>query len=131
MNCKYLLKRSKNYKPVFYCKLNKRYIDYRVDCENCLKREYKANKSINKASKKRICVSKETYQKVYERDNGACRICGSKCIELHHIYYRSERKDLINDIDNCIMLCPEHHRMVHTDKHTFQSILLELINKNK
>lgn len=33
------------------------------------------------------------------------------CVDLHHIQYRSTGGD--NGIDNCLLLCPNHHREVH------------------
>lgn len=82
-------------------------------------------------TKKRITVSKEVYNAVIQRDNYSCRLCGStNWLQLHHIFYRSERKDLINDIDNCIMLCENCHRIVHSNKKKWQPILLEMNKKN-
>ena len=72
--CIFLLKRSRQKKIVFYCKEYKRYIDYQLDCKNCLKRNLVRNKGIKKVSKKRIFVTKETYNKVYDRDKGKCRL---------------------------------------------------------
>ena len=47
-----------------------------------------------------MTVTKENYNYVIERDNYSCRLCGSaKLLQLHHILYRSQRKDLINDIN--------------------------------
>lgn len=89
----------------------------------------KSAKMKNK-SNKRITVLKEVYNIVIERDKYCCRLCGStNLIQLHHILYRSQRKDLINDINNCIMLCDNCHRLVHNNKKKWQPILLEM-NKN-
>ena len=85
------------------------------------------NKPIKNVSKNRIFVKKEIYDKVYERDKGKCRLCGSNQIELHHIVYRSENNNLINEPTNCIMLCTKHHRLVHSNKHDWQPKLKELI----
>lgn len=128
MLCANLLKRSKNYKTVFYCKKHKRYINISIDCESCSDFILKRNKPIKKVSKKKVKVSKETYQKVYERDKGICQLCGSsQNIEAHHIRYRSERKDLIDEPTNLIFLCKKCHILVHSNKHYWQSILLEKI----
>lgn len=133
MYCINLLKRSRQKKIVFYCKEYKRYIDYRVDCKNCLKRNLVRNKGIKKVSKKRIFVTKETYNKVYDRDKGKCRLKDFSCnggLELHHIQYRSEAKDLINEPTNCIMLCVKHHKEVHSNKKYWQPKLKEMIGEN-
>ena len=98
-----------------------------LDCKNCLNRNLVRNKPIKRVGNNKVNVKKEVYQKVYERDNGICRLCGKSNIELHHIRYRSERKDLINDERNCIMLCTECHQKVHSNKHYWQPRLLEMI----
>jgi 5-methylcytosine-specific restriction endonuclease McrA len=82
-------------------------------------------------SKKRVCVSKKTYNEVYERDKGCCRLCNKTNIELHHVYYRSERKDLIDKPSNCIMLCFDCHKLVHSNKKKYQPLLLKLLETKK
>lgn len=141
------LKKRKN-KP--YCNIIKQEITL-SQCRECGNKEYKkctefkknsAKKSTLKRkspvksgtmknkSNKRISVTNETYDFVVKRDNYSCRLCGStNWIQLHHILYRSQRKDLINDISNCIMLCYDCHRLVHNNKKKWQPILLEM-NKN-
>lgn len=130
--CKYLTIRSKNYEKYFYCRLNKKIINYTTECVKCLKNEPRKNKGINKVSKKKIAVTQETYKKVIERDNYKCRLSDINCngaLELHHIKYRSEAKNLINEPNNCIMLCNVHHRLVHSNKHYWQPKLLEMNRK--
>ena len=123
--CKYLTIRSKNYEKYFYCRLNKKIINYTTECIKCVKSEPRKNKGINKASKKRITVKEETYNKVMQRDNYKCRLCGTSLnLQLHHIIYRSEDKSKINDVNNCIMLCVEHHVLVHSNKKYWQPKLL-------
>ena len=126
MYCKYL---SKSLNGKLRCKLSKT-ITYITECQKCLKFEPRMNKGINKRSSKRITVTKETYNKVFERDKGKCRLADITCngaLELHHILYRSEAKELINEPNNCIMLCNRHHRLVHSNKHQWQPILKEMI----
>lgn len=83
MYCKYL---SKTLQNGFKCKLYKKQVIYPLCKENCLETKYEANKPIKKVSKKKIVVSKETYKKVYERDKGCCRLCGTSLnLHLHHI----------------------------------------------
>jgi 5-methylcytosine-specific restriction endonuclease McrA len=123
MYCKYL---SKSLNGKIRCKLNKTSI-YITECKTCLNFEPKANKGINKVSNKRIFVTKETYDKVYERDKGRCRLCGSSQIQLHHIVYRSENKKLINEPSNCIMLCAKCHEVVHSNKHYWQPKLKDIV----
>lgn len=133
MYCKDLLKRHKQSKIVFYCRHDKRYTTSLLICQNCLNKNLKRNKPIKNVSNKRIFVTEQTYKKVFERDNGTCRLLSCKCegkIELHHIKYRSEAKDLINEPSNCICLCTYHHTLVHSNKHYWQPILKEMIKSD-
>lgn len=130
MICANLLKRSRNLKTVFYCKKHKRYINISIDCENCSDFILRRNKPIRKVSKHKIKVSEETYKKVYERDKGICQLKDKNCqfrIELHHIIYRSEDKSKIDEPNNCILLCNYHHRLVHSNKHYWQPLLLNKV----
>lgn len=127
MYCKYL---SKSLNSKIKCTKLKRYITYPLSCKNCLERNVVRNKPIKKKSSKRIFVKKEIYNKVFERDKSCCRLCGTSLnLQLHHIIYRSEDKKLINESNNCIMLCIKCHKLVHSNKHYWQSILKEMINK--
>jgi len=128
--CKYL---SKTFQNSFKCKLYKKYINLLYDCKNCPNFILTRNKGINKVSKKRIFVKPEIYDQVFKRDKGTCQLADENCngrLELHHIRYRSERKDLINEPLNCIFLCTFHHKLVHSNKKKYQPILLEIL-KNK
>lgn len=131
MYCKYL---SKKVNGGFKCKKNKQGIISLDICKNCLEFNLKRNKPIKKISKKRITVSKETYNKVLKRDNYKCRLLDCTCygkLELHHIRYRSEAKDLINEPTNCICLCTFHHKLVHSNKKKYQPILLKMLENAK
>ena len=126
MYCKYL---SKSLNGKIRCSLNKTSI-YIVECKTCLNFEPKTNKGINKVSNKRITVTEETYNKVMQRDKGKCVMLNYECkgkIELHHVRYRSERKDLINEPNNCVCLCTFHHQLVHSNKKKYQPILLKML----
>lgn len=97
------------------------------DKEKGLKTILKRNKPIKKISKNKKTVSKETYQKVYERDKGICQLCGSsQNLHLHHIMGRG--KDLTDNPDNCIMLCRNCHlEVVHKNQKKYRPILLEKV----
>ena len=126
MYCKYL---SKSLKGNLRCKLLKT-ITYIDNCKKCLKFEPRVNKPIKKVSNKRITVTEETYNKVMQRDNYKCVMLNYECkgkIELHHVRYRSERKDLINEPNNCVCLCTFHHKLVHSNKKKYQPILLKIL----
>lgn len=143
--------KKRNNKP--YCKLINKKIQLST-CRECNNKEYKKStfgkkspatsgqtrknaQSLTKEQQKKIkmhnkskklTVTKDTYNCVIERDNYSCKLCGStNWLQLHHILYRSQRKDLINDIDNCIMLCSDCHRLVHSNKKKWQPLLLEMI----
>lgn len=127
MYCKYL---SKSLNGKIKCRLYKRHIISLLECKSCSNLIYKANKPIKKVSNKRTTVTEETYNKVMQRDKGKCVMFNYECegkIELHHVRYRSERKDLINEPNNCVCLCTFHHKLVHSNKKKYQPILLKIL----
>lgn len=130
MYCKNLLKRQRQTKIVLYCRKHKRYITCLSFCETCSDFEIKRNKPIKKVSSKRITVTEETYNKVMQRDKYKCRLCGTTFnLQEHHIVYKSEDRKLINEPTNLIVLCARCHALVHSNKHYWQPILKEMINK--
>ena len=130
MYCKNLLKRQRQTKIVLYCRKHKRYISCLSFCKTCSDFEIKRNKPIKKVSNKRITVTEETYNKVMQRDNYKCRLCGTPFnLNEHHIVYKSEDRKLINEPTNLIVLCTKCHALVHSNKHYWQPILKEMINK--
>lgn len=129
VNCRIRTKKGCKY---FFCVRRKAEIEQK-ECSECNYIEYRkvakmtSRKSTKLISKKRIFVSKKTYNKVFEECNGRCVFCyTTNNLHYHHIYYRSERKDLIDDSNNGIMLCEEHHRLVHSNKRKYQPILLDI-----
>lgn len=103
------------------------------NCKGCEYKEYKERKPIKKVSKKRITVSKSTYEIVYNESKGRCALCNNiDNLQLHHILYRSERKDLIDEPSNCVMLCHRDfsknrcHGVVHSNKKKYQPLLLAI-----
>ena len=125
--CKYLAIRTKNYEKYFYCRLNKKIINYTTECIKCVKNEPRKNKGINKVSKKKITVTQDTYNKVMQRDNCRCRLCGTSLnLHLHHMDGRG--KDLTNDINNCIILCRHCHlEVVHKNQKKYRPLLKKLL----
>lgn len=127
MYCKHL---SKCLNGKIKCKLYNRYINSLLECKTCSNFILVRNKPIKRVSSKREFVKKEIYDEVFKRDKGRCRLMNCDCkgrLELHHIVYRSENKNLINEPSNCIMLCNNHHRIVHSNKHYWQPILKEML----
>lgn len=138
--CMHLKLRTKKGKRYFYCSRKRAVIEIN-DCYGCIYKEYKkvakntlktsskliAKKPINKVSKKRITVSKKTYEEVYERCKGVCAICGtSQNLHLHHIDGRG--KDKTDNPNNCIMLCNYCHlEVVHKNNKYWRKKLKEMI----
>lgn len=166
INCTYYRIRTKKGIKYQYCTKLKREIPKNgcygcVDKENKIQYQKKAkniSKNIIKPLKKHYSekhyskkikipkkvtrkktVSDSTYQIVLARDNYKCRLCGNDNryeLELHHIYYRSQSKDLIDEPDNCIMLCGNFsknkcHMKVHNNKKKYQPLLLEIVKNTK
>lgn len=126
--CKHLKKR--NNKP--YCLYIKKEISLSL-CYECANKEIKRKNAqyskniVQKSKKRRIIVSKETYNHVIERDKYSCRLCGSmQELQLHHIDGRGKYKT--NDINNCIMLCRHCHLdVVHKNNKYWRQKLKEII----
>ena len=57
-------------------------------------------------------VSKKTYREVIERYESKCQHpgCFRRNVEMSHIIFRSQDSSLIDNPDNIVALCPEHHR---------------------
>ena len=88
---------------------------------------------MQKTAKHHIGVTPKTYHTVFIRDQGRCALCADDRVEnlhLHHIKTRSH-KALINDPDNCIMLCSQHHRIVHQDMTYWAPILTGIVERRK
>lgn len=67
-------------------------------------------------------LSKRTMIKILKRCNCECAICGwneSTC-DVHHIIPKSEGGN--DENDNLILVCPNHHRILHTikDKYSYE-----------
>lgn len=143
INCRIRTKKGVKY---LFCVRRKVEIE-RNECIGCIYREYKTSAKkclktrIKPISKKRVFVSRKTYLLVFERSKDIfgvprCEYCGNADnLQLHHIYYRSERKDLIDDPNNCIMLCHRDfstnkcHRLVHSNKKKYQPLLKNIISR--
>lgn len=127
MYCKYL---TKALNGKIKCRLYKRYIITLSECKSCSELNLVRNRGINKVGKNREFVTQETYDQVFKRDNGVCRLCGtSKYLQLHHINGRG--KNLTNNINNCIMLCQNCHiNIVHKNNKKYRKILQGMIDND-
>lgn len=108
MYCENLLKRSRKHQIVFYCKKYKSYIDYKIDCKNCLDFNFKRNKPIIKRSIKQNKLEKERDKNLIK--SGYCGYCGKYCGKLdpHEVYGGSNRKRSIQN-GFVILLCRKCH----------------------
>lgn len=61
--------------------------------------------------KKRGQFSKETREKIIERENGLCRLCNAKGTEIHHCKFKSQGGRGV--FSNGLLLCAPCHRKVH------------------
>lgn len=106
-NCKYLTIRTKNYEKYFYCRLNKKIINYTTECIKCVKSEPRKNEGINKKTSKQIKLEKSRYS-ILTDDLEHCYICrfqGKKVLrdDLHEVYGGANRK-------RSILICRKHHQ---------------------
>ncbi len=62
------------------------------------------------------------------RDGGKCQVCGMPATQVHHIHLRSNRHDLLYNLNNLISLCDQHHFHSANDRYVEQN---ELIAKKK
>ena len=67
---------------------------------------------------------------------GVCQLCGERPLpafpvdlsEAHHIDYFSSSGN--NDADNIVILCPNHHRLIHKENPSFDRSSLSFVFKN-
>lgn len=107
MNCKYLARRYKKYKPYFYCRYKKEVIAFDL-CKNCSNFDLKKNKPISKRSSKQNKLEKDRDKNLNKK--GYCQYCGqySERLDPHEIYGGSNRKrSIINGF--VILLCRNCH----------------------
>jgi len=62
--------------------------------------------------------------KIYERDNFLCRVCGRQAGNIHHIVYRSHAGS--NSEKNLIAICMYCHTKVHNNEKKWVSILITM-----
>lgn len=126
--CVNLRLRTKKGSKYLYCFKKRLEIDFGA-CKECLDKEYKKPTPIKKVRKTKEKVSKETYNKVFERDKGQCALCGTKqALQLHHINGRG--KDKTDNPNNCIMLCANCHlNVVHKSMKKWIPILNDMVQE--
>jgi hypothetical protein len=72
-------------------------------------------------------VPVEVRAEVYLRDKARCRFCGTPAATVHHVLYRSQGGTHVEE--NLIVLCQEHHDLMHSNKKYWQPILLDLMRR--
>lgn len=111
--CKYITIRTKNYEKYFYCRLNKKIINYTTECIKCVKNEPRKNKGINKKTSKQIKLEKSRFS-ILTDDLEHCYICrfqGKEVLrdDLHEVYGAANRKrSILNGL--VVPLCRKHHQ---------------------
>lgn len=89
------------------------------------RRKAKANR---KKPRKRTIAPKipiDVRMAVHARDK-TCRMCGSsRSLHCHHVQYRAQGGPDVEE--NLVLLCAEHHELVHSDKRVYQPLLQTLL----
>ena len=107
--CKYIAIRTKNYEKYFYCRLNKKIINYTTKCIKCVKNEPRVNKPINKKTNK-LKQKEQNRKSILTNNLSKCYICGKPKQDIHEVYSGSNRQTSIKW--NCtIPIC----RICHTE----------------
>lgn len=78
-------------------------------------------------------VYKQWRIQIFKRDKFKCQMPGcnsSKNLQAHHIIKWSTASSLRYEINNGITLCRFHHNEVNKKEIYYQSIFMEIINKN-
>ncbi len=111
-------------KPIVKCKVcNKEKIHQaRGLCANCYQKTIKYDIIKNFNIRATHNISTDLYKQITKE----CIICGfNEAVDLHHI--DKNRKN--NSRENLVGLCPNHHRMVHMDKHSKE--VMQMIMERK
>lgn len=82
------------------------------------------SKSLNKRNTTANDKWLDVRKKALARDNGKCIVCGRPATEVHHIHLRSNRKDLVYNLNTLVSLCSEHHFHKGSEKYKEQTELI-------
>lgn len=105
--CINLRVRTKKGIKYFYCKLYCKEITLSC-CRECVNKEYKQYKSLNKRTNKQSRREKERYSIIYPNLSKCC-ICGSyNAINKHECIYGKNRSNSIK-YGLVVPLCQDHH----------------------
>ena len=102
----------------------------KVKCGNCIQKR----KHVQDNPDSIMELSKRTISKILHRSGVGCAICGwneSTC-DIHHIIER--KSGGTNDVTNLIIVCPNCHRIIHSNKkysiETLQQLSIDKHFKN-
>lgn len=103
-------------------------LGYVCDNADCPKKVREKSRKAQKAQKANgNCIPPEVRKAVRLRDKGQCRFCATtRGTQCHHIRYRSEGGPHVEE--NLILLCAEHHAVVHGSKRYWQPLLLAFLD---
>lgn len=100
----------------------------KVNCKNCKKVFIKSNKNqkfcsqkcLREGSGKKNIYNKSIEKKIFNILNNECFVCGfNKILEVHILDNKKESNNKIlkhfskKDLHNLVLLCPNHHLMIH------------------
>ncbi len=112
MSCVYFTKRTRKYKPYFFCRLSKKIITF-DDCKNCLEAKYKEIKPIKNKTNKLAKLEKNRFS-ILTNNMQKCYLCSKRKEHIHEIYKGSNRQISMKN-GFCIPICEEHHRQTETN----------------
>lgn len=71
-------------------------------------------------------ISKTNREKIKKLFKGKCGLCGQAGVHIHHIIYKSEDRNKIDDLENLFLLCINCHEKVHSNKKYWQPRLKKM-----
>ena len=96
--------------------LDKNYISYASDVYSIIEWDKLSGKAEN--AKKRITYEYRKWrERVLKRDGHRCQHCGEKeHLNVHHIKYFAEYKELRYELENGVTLCEACHKKLHSEE---------------
>lgn len=99
------------------------------DCRTTMvrKQHYVRERQAKNRAQKGGHLGSRLRRHIRQRDSNVCRYCMKSAyrLEVHHITYRSQGGP--DHSGNLILLCDDHHRLVHSNKRRWQPLLRAVI----